>query len=448
MRRVLVSFILAYFRIFARLALAVHKPTVIGITGSVGKSSARNAVYAAIKDKGRVKAIEKGNSETGVPLGILGLAPKDYSPLDWLTLLVTVPFRTFYLKKTDYLIIEMGIDEPDPPKNMSYLLSIVKPDIAVFLNVHPVHTMQFDKTVPAEITGAGRLKLILQNIAREKGLIITESQCRIGIYNADNQFVANVIAQKAIPHTQLLTFGVNDGNDISYKQYDVNLSGTKFGFKLKNKTMEISFKNYFLPEEYREVFAAAVLVGKSLDMSNEEIQAALEKNYWLPAGRSTVLEGINSSVIIDSSYNASKAAVTAFIKLVKKVKKDRPFVFLFGDMRELGRESEAEHKAVAEEIDKSVDFLYCVGPQTKQFVMPNVKKARETKWFEKSTEAGEYLKQHLPQNAIILVKGSQNTIFLEEGIKPLLAHPEDVKHLCRQSDFWMKKKKSLTKTSF
>ncbi len=444
MRQVAIWIALYYLRFWAHRALQIHRPQVIGITGSVGKSSARNAVYALLRHKGHIKVIEKGNSETGVPLGILGLAPRDYSTLDWLLLFIKAPFHIYNLKNTAYLVVEMGIDEPDPPKNMGYLLTIIKPDIAVFLNVHPVHTMQFDKTVPPELTGNERLEKILHNIAAEKGRIITESGCKIAIYNADNTYVSEVIdtlAPSAPSGMQLLRFGSDTRADIAYKNYEVSLSGTTFSFVMHKKTINISLKKYLLPEEYKEEIAAAFLVGKSLAMSSEEMIEALETNFTLPAGRSSMFTGINSSIIIDSSYNASKAAVLAFLHLIKKIRSDRKVVFVFGDMRELGRESEIEHKAVAAELEKIIDYLYCVGPQTKQYVVPNVK-VKEVKWFKTSAEAGEYLKDHLPDNAIVLVKGSQNTIFLEEAIKPLLAHKEDMGKLCRQSDYWMKIKKS------
>jgi len=72
-----------------------------------------------------------GNSETGIPLGILGLKPKTYSKIEWLKLCAAAPANINYLEGTKYLIAEMGIDEPEPPKNMEYLLTILKPDIAV-----------------------------------------------------------------------------------------------------------------------------------------------------------------------------------------------------------------------------------------------------------------------------------------------------------------------------
>ena len=122
MKRLLTSRALSYLRFFAKKALAKHQPTVIGVAGSVGKSSTRNAIEAILKDHFPTKSV--GNSETGIPLGILGMKPENYTKLDWAKMLLKSPFNLNFLQGTKYLIAEMGIDEPDPPKNMGYLLTI------------------------------------------------------------------------------------------------------------------------------------------------------------------------------------------------------------------------------------------------------------------------------------------------------------------------------------
>lgn len=472
MRRLFITFVLAYLRFWARLALALNKPTVIGLTGSVGKSSERNALHALLKDYFPTKVIEKGNSETGIPLGILGLSVKDYSPVDWVRLLLTAPLSLGYLKNTKYLIIEMGVDEPYPPKNMGYLLTIVKPQISLFLNVYPAHTLQFEQALTAEEKDRTakdpkkRLDYIQKIIAFEKGKIITDSQCSLGIYNKDNRYVNAIVknfefptpsAQHNASHfqnfhgkTKLLSFGKEETNDIYFGHYEVSLEGTMFTFYLntndQKESILLKLRGYALPKEYQEIFAAAILVGKYLGLSNYQITQSLQKNYMLPKSRASLLAGIRHSVILDSSYNASRAAVVAFLDMAYELKRQTksPLVFLFGDMRELGEEAEAEHAAVVEKIKEGVDYLYCVGSLTKKYVLPEFQNKKSTlkdlQWFANSVEAGQYLKQHQPEAAIVLVKGSQNTIFLEEAVKEILLDKADIKKLCRQEDFWIKKK--------
>lgn len=456
MKQVFAWAVLSYLRALARLALFIHKPQVIGITGSVGKSSARDAIYAVLKDFAPTTSIEKGNSESGVPLGILGISMDNYSPLTWVQAMIKAPFGINFLSRTKYLVIEMGVDDPYPPKNMGYHLTIAKPQIAIFLNTFAVHTMQFEKT----LTDAERQALkndpekltntLISKIAYEKARIITESGCKVGIYNADNTFVVDAIEKAKRNNTSLLSFGNDPSNSIHYGKYEVDLKGTLFTFYLnwenKKESILLKIQNYALPKEYQEIIASAVLVGKYAGLSNYQITSSLQKNFKLPAGRSTLFEGVHNSVIIDSSYNASKASVIAFLDLCRilKAKTKRPFVFVFGDMRELGDEAEHEHVVVRQILEGLVDTLVCVGPLTKQFIhdpiTQNDKDTIPSVWFEHSSEAGLYLKENMPNQALVLVKGSQNTIFLEETVKAILKNPEDVKRLCRQSSYWMSMK--------
>lgn len=451
MKRFLTSRTLSYLRFFARKALSRHQPTIIGIAGSVGKSSTRNAIEAILKDHFPTKSV--GNSETGIPLGILGMIPENYTKLDWAKMLFKSPFNLNFLQGTKHLIAEMGIDEPDPPKNMDYLLTILKPDIAISLNVSATHSLQFDKTVTREQRTESReqqLKYIFENIAREDTKIITKSKAKIGIYNADDEYVVEQVKERTPSITKLLSFGSKSSYDISYGLYKVSLKGTSFNFYLKTddkrEELTINFTRFILPREYREVFAASILVGLQTGLTIKQIKTALEKNYVLPKGRSSLFKGINNSTIIDSTYNASKASITAFLELVDTLKKEtnRPVVFLMGDMRELGDESKIEHEAVASKLLGIADYLYLVGPQTREYVLPIVQTQeslfKEIRWFDTAQRAGEFMKDNPIKNSIVLAKGSQNTIFLEEAVKQILENKSDQKNLCRQEEFWKKEK--------
>lgn len=449
MKRFFISTILSYLRFFARKALTNHKPTIIGIAGSVGKSSTRNAIEAILKDHFPTKSI--GNSETGIPLGILGMKPENYSKLDWLTMLIKAPLNTNFLQGTKYLVAEMGIDEPYPPKNMEYLLTILKPDIAVSLNVSATHSMQFDRTVHDEnLSARERLEKIVTNIAKEDTKIITESGCSVGIYNADDEHIVRSITDRTTPDTKLVTFGTKSTNDISYSDYKVSIEGSSFKFSIlhqdKRHEATVRFPTFILPRGYQEVLAAAILVGLQGGLTLDQIVASLEKNYELPKGRASFFDGIKQTKIIDSTYNASKSSTFAFLDLVDALKKDsgRKVAFLFGDMRELGKESQLEHEEVAKKLIGIVDYLYLVGPQTREYVLPIIQeheaKFKEMRWFDNSVRAGEYLKDNLTEKAIILAKGSQNTIFLEEAVKRILADKNDTTKLCRQEKFWLDRK--------
>ncbi len=434
MKNIFAWILLYYLRFFARLSLFLHKPKVIGITGSVGKSSTRNAVHAMMEDYFKVQVIKEGNSETGIPLGILGIDPGHYEFSDWLRIVFSAPFKINHLKGISHLVVEMGIDSPLPPKNMDYLLSIVHPDISVVLNVYPVHTLQFDELFKQDLSEDKRLEYIVKRIAKEKLKIINKVNPVVGIYNEN-------LKSQISPQANLISFGKNDEADIKFTGYEVDLKKTSFKYFLTetNNELEINIKNFALPKGYLEVFAATIAVGKSLELTDKQIANGLEKNFTVPAGRSSIFAGVNSSIIIDSSYNASKASVLTFLEMAEELseKENRPLVLILGDMRELGQETKMEHEAVAEKIiDLKTDQVFCVGPNMKKYIVPKIK----GRWFKSAVEVGDFLRKSLPYRAVILVKGSQNEIFLEEAVKKILKEKSDARKLCRQNGFWLKKK--------
>lgn len=443
MRRLFLWCTVLYLRFWAHVALFFHRPKIIGIAGSVGKSSAREILYSALGENVSVKNIF-GNSETGIPLGLLGIKPGGYDALSWIFMLIRAPFGIGYLKNTDWAIVEMGIDEPYPPRNMEFLLSIVKPEIAISLNVSATHTLQFQALFNEErykdVKEDARHEFLIEKIAEDDCGIITKSGCRVGIYNRDNKYVDHEIEKfsRSKGETKLLSFGEKGG--LSYTGYKVSTQGTEYSYLYKKEKISLNISDYALPLEYRETIGACLLAASEVGVDVKKAAVSIEKNFALPPGRSSMLKGVRDTLIVDSSYNASSVAVIAFLKMMVALKREtgRKVVFLFGDMRELGEEAEGEHELVSREIMKVVDYLYLVGPLTQKFVLPSLEKSNiPVMWFESAVAAGEYLNKNVPARALLLVKGSQNTIFLEEAVKELLESRDDIKKLCRQDPYWM-----------
>lgn len=449
MKKLLSTTLLLYVKFFAKIALRLNKPTIIGITGSAGKTSTRNAIFSVLKDHKKTYMIEKGNSESGVPLGILGLHVDSigFSSIhrslhDWSRILIQSPRNIFFLKKYAYLIIEMGVDDPQPPRNMGYLLSIVKPHIAVVLNAFPAHAEQFERVITPPITD----EKISAAIAHEKCKIITaNSQCRYAIFNADNVATYHELKDSVVPHA---TFGSSHENTLQHSSYTVSLEKTKFGYMMKNKKIVITLKNVVLPNVLKEAFAAALLVGDYLGIQTDQMISSLENNYTIEPGRNTVLDGIENTTLIDSSYNGPSDGMKAMLALAIQLKQStkRPLAFVMGDMRELGSQSKEQHESLIPDIQKHVDYLYTVGPLTHMFIFNKLKKSGHMKnifSFEGPHEAGQFLKKNIPYNAIVLFKGSQNTIFLEETIKYVLKDIKDAERLPRQEKYWLQNKQFM-----
>jgi len=420
MRQALITIFLAYLRIAAKIQLAKIGPKhIIGITGSAGKSSCREAVYAVLKDKFRVKQSSSGNSETGLPLDILGFTDEhNYSTLFWLKILLLTPLvLLFNWQKYDIYVAEMGIDSDKEPKNMSYLLKIIKPNISVFLNVGSVHSEYFSNSE----TKSGSLNAV----AREKGKLINHLPASgWAILNFDDPFVA---------------------------KFSQNTKATVISFGQKNATIEpflVESKNYLFPDALGYTFAAAAAVGQVFGLNVEACQKLLSNNFILPPGRSSFFRGINNSKLIDSSYNSSLLPTIDALKLLRSQPKSIATrrIAVLGDMRELGSLAQEDHEKLADEAVKSAEYIFTFGPLMEKYFFPKIKKSLKPgkiKSFLKMTELIEFMKQFIQPGDLILVKGSQNTILLETLVEQLLADPMDAEKLCRRGKFWDAKRAQL-----
>lgn len=388
MKKTLYPLILHYLRFFARLQLKKikllnPKLTIVGITGSAGKTSTLLAAQAALKPNFKVKTNYGGNSESGIPLNILGFNNPDFSLISWLKIAILTPIKLFTNWKIyDIYLLEMGIDSAKSPKNMSYLLSIVKPNIGVFLNVTPVHLENFSS---------------LDEIAAEKAKLVNSTPIAI-INNTDP------LVKKYTTNKKVITI----------------------------KPLKIDIPSYFLPDIYSISLGAALSIAKALKIDENFAIENLKNNFRLPPSRSSIFKGINSSTIIDSSYNSSPLATSEMLNFLNTFKS--PKIAVLGDMRELGTASELSHQNLYKKAADSADIVISVGPLCSRYFGPKAKKFMY--WWQ----AANYLKSNLPQNATILVKGSQNTIFLEELVKDLLKNSKNAKKLCRQSPYWQKVK--------
>ena len=382
---ILARAILEYLKFFAKLRLAQINPTIIGVTGSAGKSSCVAAIEAVLKDKYKVKTTGTTNSESGIPLAILDLKLVDYSQLDWLRVFVLAPVQIIkfliHTSKFEILVCEMGIDELTPPKNIGYLLTIVKPTVGVFLNVLPVHTQQMKS---------------VENIAKEKGKLISSLPANgTAVLNASDEEVMK--------------------------------------FSKKTVATVVTFKDDLTP------IPPAMAVAKVFGLDETQARESLKKNLRMPPGRDTVLAGIYDSMIIDSSYNASPIPMFAALDQLKKVPGKRK-VAVLGDMRELGDLAEKYHQLVGHKAVESADQIITVGPLSKAYYQKSKKLAGQ---FDNFHQAGNFLQSFIKPGDVILFKGSQNTIFLEGAIEMCLKNKSDAAELCRRGKFWEKQRQKI-----
>ena len=412
MKQAFYRLVLWYVRSLAKLQLKKNKlAIIIGITGSAGKTSMMKAVEVVAKDKYKVKVSDKANSELGIPLNILGFKGRNYGLVDWLWVMPMAVIKLLInFEKYEVYVVEMGIDSPRPPKNMSYLLSIIQPTIGVFINTLSVHSEAFDHL-------PGRVE---DNIAEEKGKLIT-----------------------SLPKDGTAVLNKNDKRVMAFKN-KTQAKVVTFDTLPTRRVLE----GYVIDEHYDEIMAGAIAVGKVLGITKDKTVRSLKKNFRLPPGRMTKIAGIKQTTLLDSSYNASREPVISALKTLNKVAKNKRIAVL-GDMRELGKEAKKEHELVAEAIMGKVDELVLVGPLMKKFCLPRLLKLgfnqKKIHWFDNSYLALRALKANIIRGKeTILVKGSQNTLLLEIIVEGLMQDKSRAsKLLCRRGRFWDKKRKLL-----
>ncbi len=445
MKKNTVWLFLTYLRLLAKIQLWKIKPKIIGVTGTAGKTSTAHAIEAILSNHFRLKVSHKANSETGLPLNILGLQMKSYNWLDWLRVALLAPIQLLInWNKYDIYLAEMGIDSPFPPKNMGYLLTIFKPKIGVFLNAQPLHSLNYDvlvKTTDLKQRRQETTKLI----AQEKGkMILALPKDGTAVLNTDD---VNVFRFKDLTQAKVVGFGQHEQAQVKIRNIQQSLEGTSFEFEFEKEKLKLTLNRLLLPDHYAYSFAAALSVALSLNIDVKDATKDLQQNFKLPPGRASLIKGFNNSYILDSSYNASTKPIIDALKLMDEVSPSRKLALL-GDLRELGQEAKLEHEKVATAASKICDRVVLVGPAMKQYVLPVLKsKGIKVDWVENAYQAVEILRQELKPDDMLLVKGSQNTLLLEIAVEKLMAEPDKANVLlCRRGEYWDKKRAKLKAT--
>jgi len=436
MKNLFVRCFLIYLRFFARLQLAKNRQAVIiGITGSAGKTSTRLALSRLLSAHGAVKQSFKANSESGIPLNILGLSPHDYSLLDWLRLALLAPIKLLTnWERFHYFVVEMGVDSPTPPKNMGYLLTILRPDLAVMLNAGLVHGEAFDHLIKDRSPRRRQTKIQALIAAEKMRLAQAVSATGTVILNWD-QPEFRVLSRTL--SSRVIKFGRRRGARLLLSPPRYLAHGTRFGFSYQGRSHTLVLPDYYEPA-YAYTFAAATAAAAALGIPLARSLSTLE-GYRSPPGRMRIFSGLRGSTILDSSYNASPATMQSALSLLNTVAKTHPRWAVLGDMRELGKGSKLAHKDLADWIRASCDEVLLFGAATRAYTLPVLLSAHfPARHFRAMPELIKYMVAHLPDKAYILIKGSQNTLFLERAVEAILADSVDLSRLCRRGKYWNK----------
>ncbi len=429
--RLFIKKILYYIlQIEARLVLLKYKPKIIAITGSVGKTSTKDAVYAVLSKVVHVRKSEKSyNSEIGLPLTVLGVQNGWNNLFIWFVnilkglWLILAPHR--YPK---WLILEVGVGKPgDMKKTASWMTT----DVVVMTAIGdtPAHIEFFESR---------------EHLIKEKaGLIKTLRAGGLLVLNRDDEAVFGL---KEKTKNVAISFGFHEDADIlgssmsiSYDKENIP-AGVIFRVDEEGKSLPVEISGVFGRNHvYASLAALAVASGLKLNMLGA-VEAL--KYYDVPPGRMRLLRGINGSMIIDDTYNSSPFACESALRMLGEIKLERK-VAVLGDMLELGKHTIDAHKNIGKFASENADMILVVGPRAQSIREGALEAGTQEKnifTFQNSYEAGDFLKSFVRKGDLILVKGSQG-MRMERTLEAILLDQKNKYHLLvRQDKEWLEKK--------
>ncbi|OGZ00262.1 MAG: hypothetical protein A2945_04515 [Candidatus Liptonbacteria bacterium RIFCSPLOWO2_01_FULL_52_25] len=395
------------------------RPGIVGITGSVGKTSTKLAVAAVLREGRSVRTSDGNlNNDFGLPLTILGawsagelkLISRDQPAhtararklFFWTKVILVSLARLIFGSKSKYpeiLVLEYGADRPG---DLKYLLSIARPNVSIISAIGdiPVHVEFF----------AGP-----EDVAREKARLIEYlPSAGYAILNFDD---ASVMGIKERTRAHIVTFGFGSGSSVRMMRLENKWE--KDAHSNAGRPVGISFKieygGTFVPVRLDNCFGkaqayaagAAAAVGLIFGMNLVRISEALKKYEPAPS-RMELFPGIKHTYLIDDSYNASPLSMHAALDTLRGLPGKRK-VAVLGDMLEIGKYTLEAHERLGHLAGKVVDMLVTVGPRAK-FIAEAAHEAglapSKIFSFDMADDARKPVQDMLKQGDLVLVKGS------------------------------------------
>lgn len=413
----------------SRIIIAKYKPFVVAVTGSVGKTSTKDAVYSVIKYSSKFarKSEKSLNSEIGLPLTIIGVPTAWKSMSGWFhNILQGLELIMWRAEYPDCLVLEIGADHPGDIKKVAKWLH---PDIVVMTKVSdtPVHVEFFSS--PEDVF---KEKAYLAQAVKTDGTLVLL---------ADDPKVLSLRNDKTITYGSVENVDVR-GSDVVFNYSNGVLIGISFNLTTDGKTQSLNV-NGVLGNTYIYPLLAAMAAGKARGMSAENITKGLNE-YEAPHGRMNVIVGLNNSTLIDDSYNSSPDAAMSALDALTIVQTSGRKIVAFGDMMELGKYASDEHRRIGMRIAEVAKVLVTVGPRSRLAMVEGAVNggmpAGNIHTFDSSDEAGKYLASVVMPGDVILAKGSQS-MRMERVSAALLREPEKAATLLvRQEKEWLEKK--------
>lgn len=427
MKETLRSLIVYILTIEARAVIKRYKPRIVIVTGSVGKTSTKDAVYTALSAKYFVRRSEKSfNSDIGAPLTILGVPNGWSNPLQWirnildglLLILIRAPYP-------EWLVVEVGADRPG---DISRSLAWLQPEVVVATRFPavPVHVEFYDSPEAVQEEELAPLRWLKPG--------------GVAVVNGDDEIVRKAHVPEGV---EKRVFGLIDTSDIHANKvrwltWKGMPCGTSFDVHVGKERAHVSLDGA-AGEAHVYAALAGIAAAVSVGVPLEDASQAFI-NHQTPPGRMRLIKGTRGTVIIDDSYNASPIALTEALNTLATLPRKGKRIAILGDMLELGSYSVQEHEKIGALAKESADILITVGVRARGYASGAEKAgmpAEQILQFDKGTDAGEHVLSILGEGDLILVKGSQG-MRMERISKLLMDDPSTAKkELPRQDAEWM-----------
>ena len=350
---------------------------VIGVTGSVGKTSTKELIWAVLKQRYRtLKSQGNLNSETGLPLTI------------------------FDLNEThERAVLEMGMYAP---REIAALCEIAQPRIGVVTLVAPIHLERLGT---------------IENIANAKAELVEALPANgWAILNGDD---ARVRAMREKTRAKVLTYGLDATNDVWADEIESQgLSGMEFALHYQDTHLHVRVP--LLGQHSVHTALAAAAVGIVQELSWEEILRGLtDVSAQL---RLIAVPGENGITILDDTYNASPPSTLSALNLLHEMSGRK--IAVLGDMRELGEYEQEGHQLVGIRAAEVANIIIAVGALGK--LIGDAARAEglaQVHYAQSNGEAIEKIQQVAQEGDIVLIKGSRGAV-MEEIVQALAEDTE------------------------
>ncbi len=417
-------------RVLALRILKRYTPLQVVITGSVGKTSTKEALKSIIGDASSVYSSQGSmTSVFNMFFTVFGCEHPGTSVWGWIRAFARGCRYAFGKKDETYpqvLIFELAIKHPGDTEKIAFMLT---PDVVVItpFGTPPAH-IEFFENISAFL--AEKVAIIQQ--LKDDGIVVLPQ---------DDEYTEDIKRKITGP---IIAYGFDSRGTLVVSHPEITYHdgmpvGMQFRVNLQGKSLPSTLFGA-LGITHILASAAALATAKALDISLIQALTSLE-SHDTPPGRMKLIHGIYNTMIIDDTYNASPVAMSTALKTLAQLETRGRKIAILGDMLDLGRHAEQTHRSVGEEVVESADVVIAVGVRA-QFIAENarkkgMKRRSSIMTFSTSAQAGAYAKTILKEGDIILVKGSQD-MRMERVVEQIMANPKDkATLLVRQSDFWL-----------